>query len=206
MVLRKPLWSSSVANKVSREHAVVALGALVLCTLPRRALAQAATASVRRVAIMTEAADPQTQESISRFDSRLGGAMLKSGRFSLVDRARLDKIIREQGFSNSAYADPHTAARLGKLAGAEQFLNVTLTSKMEADRGAFMVTIDAHVSADFTLVDVTTGRVINSDSADGDAQDKMASGVGNVSSIELENLRRTAIDSCIDDLVQQLTA
>jgi curli biogenesis system outer membrane secretion channel CsgG len=155
---------------------------------------------------MSEATDSETQQTISRFDARVGGAMLKTGRFSLVDRARLDKIIREQGFSNSAYADPHTAARLGKLAGAQQFLNITLTSKMEADRGAFMITVDCHVSADFTLVDVSTGRIANSGSADGDAQDKMASGVGNVSLIALENLRRTAIDSCIDDLIQQLTA
>lgn len=184
---------------------MLGLGALVLGNFPLQTLAQSATGPVRRVAIMAEAVDPETQQSISRFDSRIGGAMLKSDRFTLVDRMRLDKIIREQGFSNSAYADPHTAARLGKLAGAEQFLNITLTSKMEADRGAFMITVACHVSADFTLVDVSTGRVTNSGSADGDAQNKMPSGVGNVSSIELENLRRTALDSCIDDLVQQLT-
>jgi curli biogenesis system outer membrane secretion channel CsgG len=172
---------------------------------PLQAAAQLA-APVRRVAVVCETTDPQTQQEIMRFQSRAGGALLKTGRFALVDRTRLDKIIREQGFSNSGYADPHTAARLGKLAGAEQFLNVNLTEKMEADRGAFMVTVACRVSADFTLVDVSTGRIMSEGSADGDAQDKMASGVGNVSSIALENLRRTAVDLCIDDLIQQLTA
>jgi curli biogenesis system outer membrane secretion channel CsgG len=143
---------------------------------------------------------------VSRFRSRLGGALLKTGQFSLVDRDRLDRLIREQGFSNSAYADPHTAARLGKLVGADRFLNVQLSVKVETDRGAFVVTVAYQVSADFTLVDVSTGQINSSGSADGGAQDKVSAGTGNVSSIELEALRRRAIDDCIDDLVQQLTS
>jgi hypothetical protein len=90
--------------------------------------------------------------------------------------------------------------------GADRFLNVQLSVKVETDRGAFVVTVAYQVSADFTLVDVSTGQINSSGSADGGAQDKVSAGTGNVSSIELEALRRRAIDDCIDDLVQQLTS
>jgi hypothetical protein len=190
---------------MTRAGMLAGIGAVTVAA-PARALAQQ-NVPARRLAIVCEPIDnsPLTTEDMGRFESRLGGALLKTGRFSLVDRQRLDRIIREQGFSNSAYADPHTAARLGKLAGAERFLNVQLAAKTETDRGAFMLTVAYNVTADFNLVDTSTGTISASGSADGDAQDKEPATSGTVSSIALDALQRQAIDACIDDLVGQLT-
>jgi len=170
---------------------------------PLAALAQ--SARVRRIAVVCDAGDNDSHGDISRFESRLGGALLKSGKFSLVDREVISKLIREQGFSNSAYADPKTASKLGKLAGAERFLFVQLTSKVESDRGSFVTTVAYHVSGDFKLDDVSTGSISSQGSADGDAQDKFSTGSGDVSTIALDKLRRQGIDACIDDLMQQLS-
>lgn len=188
---------------VSRRRALAtAVGTFAaICLAPSLGLAQ----TVRRVAVVCEPGDDASRHEVSRFESRLGGALLKTGRYSLVDRERLDKLIKEQGFSNSAYADPATAAKLGKLAGAERFLNVKLTATVDSEHGALVATVAFHVSADFTLVDVSTGRISAEGSADGDAQDKAAAGGGDVSSMVLDRLRRQAIDSCIDDLLTQLT-
>jgi len=194
---------SVAANRLTRGQVLAMLASIV--ATPRPGSAQTISPP-RRAAIICEPLDGATAGDVSRFQSRLGGALLKTGHFSLVDRDRLDRVIAEQGFSNSAYADPHAAARLGKLVGAERILNVQLSAKMEADRGAFLVTVACQVSAEFSLVNVSTGQIETSGSADGGAQEKLSAGTGNVSPIELDALRRQAIDGCIDDLVQQLTA
>ena len=44
---------------------------------------------------------------------------VKSGQFSVIERAALDKVLAEQNFSNSDRANPASAAQLGKLLGVD---------------------------------------------------------------------------------------
>ena len=41
--------------------------------------------------------------------------LLKDGKYRLVERSALDKILAEQNFSNSDRADSNTAAKIGKV-------------------------------------------------------------------------------------------
>ncbi len=70
--------------------------------------------------------------------------LVKDGNYSVIERQQLDKILKEQNFSNSDRADPTSAARIGKLLGVDaiivgsitQFGNDTRTTGVGAVGGA----------------------------------------------------------------------
>ena len=43
--------------------------------------------------------------------------LVAGGHFAMVERTRLDAVLKEQNFSNSDRADPTTAARIGRVLG-----------------------------------------------------------------------------------------
>ncbi|MBN1411883.1 MAG: CIA30 family protein [Spirochaetales bacterium] len=53
----------------------------------------------------------------------------KSGQFSIVERAMLEKALEELELSHSVIADEETASRLGKIAGAQYILISSLTKE-----------------------------------------------------------------------------
>ncbi|NPU83588.1 MAG: hypothetical protein HPY65_03785 [Syntrophaceae bacterium] len=53
--------------------------------------------------------------------------------FSLVDRQSLDRIISEQKFSQSGLVDPNTAARLGRMVGAQGIYTGAVTASEVKD-------------------------------------------------------------------------
>jgi len=54
-------------------------------------------------------------------------AAMRTGKLVLVDRAEVERLLAEQEFSYSGLVDPSTAARLGKLLGAEAVMLVNVT-------------------------------------------------------------------------------
>ena len=75
---------------------------------------------------------------------------------SIVERARLEEILKEQKMSNSKSFDPATASKIGKLLGAE----VILTGGFFEMMGTF------RVGARF--IDVQTGKILKSDGVEGE--------------------------------------
>ncbi|MFO7626157.1 MAG: CsgG/HfaB family protein [Candidatus Fermentibacteraceae bacterium] len=57
-----------------------------------------------------------------------GMALLRTGRFTVVDRSAVDQILREQEFSYSGVVDQATAVQLGRLLGSEAVMMVSITS------------------------------------------------------------------------------
>ena len=53
--------------------------------------------------------------------------LLKDGRYRLVERSALDKILAEQNFSNSDRADTNTAAKIGKVLGVDAIIIGSIT-------------------------------------------------------------------------------
>ena len=53
--------------------------------------------------------------------------LVKDGSYSVIERKALDKIMSEQNFSNSHRADPTSAAKIGKLLGADAILVGSIT-------------------------------------------------------------------------------
>ena len=53
--------------------------------------------------------------------------LVKNGSFSVIERKALDKILAEQNFSNSERADPNSAAKIGRLLGADAIIVGSIT-------------------------------------------------------------------------------
>lgn len=75
---------------------------------------------------------------------------------AIVERDKLESILKEQKLSNSKEFDPSTAAKVGKLLGAQ----IILTG------GYFEMMGSLRLDARF--IDVETGKILKSDGVDGD--------------------------------------
>jgi len=119
-----------------------------------------------------------------KWNEMLVTALVQTGRFDVLERAKLDRVIQEQklalnelvpgGFASQHIVDPKTAPKLGKLFGAQAMVYGTLTSITydKVDKFAyylerFQVTLDIHA------VDTTTGKIFLSDNAPGLFESKL---------------------------------
>lgn len=164
-------------------------------------LPSAVQASGKRIAVIVEGDESTTQGDIGRFEARIGGGVIR-GRATLVSRHRLNAILQEQGFSNSQYADPSTAASLGKILGASHILWSKLSVEIDGQDGEFVSKLSVSASADYELISVSTARILSTGTADGSDDTESAAG-GQVSGGQAA--RRNAIDTCADDLISQVT-
>lgn len=104
----------------------------------------------------------------------LATALFKTGRFELVERAKLDQILTEQKFGQSGKVDVTTAARVGQLTGASMvvFGTVAAATQQTVDKFAYdLVVTDVRVEA--RAVDTSTGKLVFTESASGRAEAKV---------------------------------
>ena len=91
-------------------------------------------------------------------------------KFRMVERDKLDSIIREQDLAQSGAIDPKSGAKVGKLTGARYLVFGTVTSYDEQSRGVGAglsyrgIGIggrkdEAYIAVDVRVVDTTTGEV-----------------------------------------------
>jgi hypothetical protein len=108
----------------------------------------------------------------SRTHIRMADALITSlvqaGRFDVVERDRLDLVMTEQNLTQTGRVDPATAARVGKILGAELvvFGLVTGATEQKIDKFSYDL-IRVEVSIDVRAVNVSTGRVVISENARG---------------------------------------
>ncbi len=103
--------------------------------------------------------------------------LVKDGTYSVLERKAMDKILAEQNFSNSDRANPTTAAKIGKLLGADaiivgsitQFGNDKKTTNVGGAGGGFggfglggvgHSKTKAIVGIDARIVDIDTGEIL----------------------------------------------
>ncbi len=88
--------------------------------------------------------------------------LLDSGRVRLIERDRLDAIIKEQQLGETGLVDAESAARVGKLAGVDavligEIVPQKLNKKEKSSEPEFEVTISAR------LINTSTGEIIASE-------------------------------------------
>jgi curli biogenesis system outer membrane secretion channel CsgG len=165
-------------------HILAAKAAAV--TAPRAA-AQAPTPRKKRVAILDFDYATVMSNSAAIFGSNvdigkgitdlLVTYLVKDGTYSVLERKAMDKILQEQNFSNSDRANPATAAKIGKLLGADaiivgsitQFGNDKKTQNVGGAGGALggfglggvgHSKTKAIVGIDARIVDIDTGEIL----------------------------------------------
>lgn len=86
--------------------------------------------AVLAIAPSGAAADlPDLKLQAEYFTERLMFASMEASIFTLIDRANLDKVLKEQELMLSGIVDDATAVKVGKLAGAELLIVGTLYKK-----------------------------------------------------------------------------
>jgi len=99
-------------------------------------------------------------------------ALVKSGKFRVFERDKINQILREQDFGASGAVTQETAAKIGKLLGVQYALfgAVTEFGYKQGGVGGRIKGIgigvkkyDAVVAVDVRLVDVNTGEIIFSE-------------------------------------------
>lgn len=88
-----------------------------------------------------------------------------SKRFDLLERNRIELVLKEHGFVSSQGIDPRNAPELGKLLGARYILLGELVGVSTAqDRNQVLIarvdTLSIHVRVSLTLVDAESGRIL----------------------------------------------
>jgi len=76
---------------------------------------------------------------------------------NIVERDRLESILKEQKLNNTQDFDPETASEIGRLLGAEIILT-----------GAYFEMFGS-LRVDARFIDVTTGEILKSDGVDGES-------------------------------------
>lgn len=87
------------------------------------------TRPVWRTVILPPAAASQSQlVNAAGLQDYAGMSLLRTGKFSLIDRSVIDQLLEEQEFSYSGVVDPGTAVELGRMLGAEAVMTITINS------------------------------------------------------------------------------
>ncbi len=140
--------------------------------------------------------------------------LVKSEKFIVVERAKLDKIMQEQKMQTEGAIDPQTAVKIGQIMGLEAIVVGSVSQFGVKKEGSDYLLAQskqyvADVTVDLRVIDVQSGQVILADSGKGQAKSKKASflGMGTKGSydetLEGEALR-AAIVKFVDNISNQL--
>jgi curli biogenesis system outer membrane secretion channel CsgG len=149
----------------------------------------------RRIAVMSLDVSPDAKQKAAAqlgVQNDLGATLadliinrlVTDGKFIVIERAALDKIIKEQNFSNSDRADSATAVKLGKIAGVDAIVIGSITQfGGESSKKSTNIPIKIHgipmpvannqktstvtVGVTARLIDVSTGLILASATGSG---------------------------------------
>lgn len=113
--------------------------------------------------------------------------LVKDGKYSVIERKALDKILNEQNFSNSDRANPATAQKIGQILGVDAIIMGSITKFGRDDksksigglgigRGGFGIggvkrnEAKAVCAISARLVDTTTGEILAAVTGEGESK------------------------------------
>ncbi|MFC2048731.1 CsgG/HfaB family protein [Elusimicrobiota bacterium] len=140
--------------------------------------------------------------------------LAKTGKFLLIEREKIEKIMMEQSFSMTGAVDPQTAVLAGKLLGASYLLTGSISQfGVNITSSDYLITAGkkqtAEAAVDVRVIDTETGSIILAESGKGEASKKtkellgMGKSSGYDERLEGEALR-AAIVSTVKNIVKTL--
>jgi len=141
--------------------------------------------------------------------------LVKSGKFIVVDRDKMGKLMEEQKLGLSGAIDPNTAAKMGKILGLNAIVTGSISQFGETSDGSEALITQSKrqvvkATVDIRVVDVETGQILYADSGSGLAQKTRRSVLGLGArggydeSLEGEALR-AAIVKFMNNIVEQVS-
>lgn len=140
--------------------------------------------------------------------------LVKSNKFIVVERDKLDKIMEEQKLGQSGAIDPNTAAKVGKILGLNALVTGSISQFGVKKEGKDFIISQSkqqivECTVDIRVVDTETGQVLLADSGKGVVRKASGKflGMGNQSkydeTLEGEALR-AAIVKFVDNIISQV--
>lgn len=140
--------------------------------------------------------------------------LVKAGKFRVIDRERLDALMREKNLALSGDVNPATAVQAGQLLGVEYFLVGAVTEYGSTDAGAhgrgigrlpgFRAGKKTFVAAaNARIIDAQTGEIVWADEARGEESNVKVSVGGFGGGVDND---QRMFDKVMKPVVQELTA
>ena len=147
--------------------------------------------SLLLVLSLTTNAQLKKRIAVSRFDDRSGSgynhvgsgvadmlttALVKSGKFVVIEREEFDKVLAEQQLGQSGVVTPESAPKVGKALGVELLVIGAVTEFGTSQRevsggmsllGGGVTRKEARAAVDIRLVNTTTGEVVAAEKEEG---------------------------------------
>lgn len=161
-------------------------------------------------------------ENKTTYGQRLGSAatdvllteLAKTGKFILVEREKLQKVMEEQQLQQSGAIDPNTAVKVGRLLGLNAIITGSVTQFGTKTEGADYLLVRnkryvAEVGVDIRVVDAQTGEILYADSGKGLAKKTTGQVIGLGTSGGFDETMegeafRAAIVQFVDNIVSQV--
>jgi hypothetical protein len=179
----------------------VLLLALLVAAASPPAAAHADTPPKLRIAIASIASLTKSPFPAQALETALVDALVNSGRFEVVTRTQLDRVLAEQKLANSDLVDPASAQRVGKLLGAQYLV---VGSLLAADFEAGFFSKDRFVvKAQLQYVDVESGRIQSSDTYTGTRIVLMMKRKGGLGSELSTAEERKSVQECVQSIAGQ---
>ncbi len=140
-------------------------------------------------------------------------ALSKSGEFVLVERGQAEKLLQEQGFGLTGAVDAGSAAKIGKILGAQAVVLGSVT-ELAWKSGGFQLggwlgtsSQTVRGALDIRLVDVETGKVLMAETASAEETSSSAvvMGIGGGTNYDA-TLAGQVLRAAIDRLVPKIVA
>lgn len=121
-----------------------------------------------------EGAEPEYSAIAASLTDSLAGALLRTGRLRMLERNRVEELLKELHYSQIGAVDPSTAAKVGKQLGARLIVLGSVTSVSVRDEArsvkfAEKTNREAEVEVQARIVDVESGELVSSGRAVGKA-------------------------------------
>ena len=165
---------------------------------------------------------PRRRVAVSEFDNktiygknRLGGAaadiltteLVRADRFIMLERARINAVLKEQKLGMEMLVDPNTAARVGKMLGAQAVVVGTISKfgvKTEGKDVGFYKrkTQIAECGVDVRIIDTNTARILFAEAGEATVSKtvKEIFGAGGKASYD-ETLEQDAMRKAVQDVI-----
>jgi hypothetical protein len=122
----------------------------------------------KRVAILVDNSTPRP-ELTGAADANLSNAFVKTGRFEVIERAQLDKVMKEQALAMSGVLDAASAANFGKILGVNYMVLAKINEASFEDKsttgkeGKRYPSYKAVVGVDLRIVNTETASILLSE-------------------------------------------
>jgi len=160
-----------------------------------------------------------TGQAANDVTDELTTALFESNRFEVLDRANLDKILREHNLSASGLVDEKTAAEFGQLIGAAAMVfgrvadykydeklekGEPWTDKKGGRHQTFTRYGSSKVTVNFKITDLTTGKLLVSKSITHGGEAKTYADNQQPDAIDRDNLFAFARKAVIQDFMKKV--